>query len=446
MPDLESPVLFWFRRDLRLHDNCGLFHALSSGRTVIGCFVFDTNILDQLEDDDDARVTFLHQAVNRLQSEIQKKGGDLYVLHGQPEVEIPKLASTHSIQSIFTNHDDEPYARKRDALIRDWCHSKHISFHTFKDHHIFERDDVLKPDGKPYTVFTPYSKTWKNQMVESGLEADGTYSCFRTYASSELANWKNTLSDPMPTLEDLGFQPSSISFPDPYADLSIIQDYNRTRDIPSIEGTTRLGIHFRFGTISIREHARLALASNEVYLNELIWRDFYAVILCKFPHVVNGPFRVEYDQIEWRNNEAEFNLWCEGKTGYPLVDAGMRQLNQTGWMHNRVRMVVASFLAKHLLIDWRWGEHYFARKLLDYDLASNNGGWQWAAGCGTDAAPYFRIFNPTAQQKRFDPEMIYIRTWVPEIDSPDYPVPIVDHNMARERCLIVYRNGLNSLK
>lgn len=446
MNKIESPVLFWFRRDLRLHDNCGLFHALSSGHPVIACFLFDRHILDQLEDHDDARVSFIHQSVTQLKSEIQKRGGDLHVLHGLPEVEIPKLALTHSVHSIYANHDDEPYSLKRDSKLKDWSQSNHISFHTFKDHLIFERDDVLKPDGKPYTVFTPYSKTWKTRMIESGRESDGTLCCFRTFASSERKGWKNLPALPVPSLDDLGFQATTIAFPNPDVKLSIIQHYHQTRDIPSIDGTTRLGVHLRFGTISIREQARLACTTNEVYLNELIWRDFYAMILYHFPHVVEGPFRREYDQIEWRNTETDFHSWCEGKTGYPLVDAGMRQLNQTGWMHNRVRMVVASFLAKHLLIDWRWGEHYFARKLLDYDLASNNGGWQWAAGCGTDAAPYFRVFNPTAQQNRFDPGLAYVKSWIPELDTSEYPVPMVDHKFARERCLAVYKSGINSHK
>ncbi len=446
MINSESPVLFWFRRDLRLHDNCGLFHALSSGRQVIACFVFDTNILDQLEDCNDARVTFIHQAVSHLKTEIQKKGGDLFILHGQPEVEIPALVEAHSVQTIFANHDDEPYSLKRDEQIQKWCISTNRSFQTFKDHVIFERNEVVKPDGHPYTVFTPYSKTWKKIMVESGVLADGSYACFRSYPSSEINGWKQMPLSPIRSLKEIGFDPVVISFPSRECDHSILSNYHQSRDIPSINGTSKLGIHFRFGTISLRENARFALSVSEVYLNELIWRDFYAMILFHFPHIVSGPFRKEYEQIAWRNNEAEFDLWCVGKTGYPLVDAGMRQLNQTGWMHNRVRMVVASFLSKHLLIDWRWGEHYFARKLLDYDLASNNGGWQWAAGCGTDAAPYFRIFNPTAQQKRFDPDMRYIKTWVPEFDTSEYPEPIVEHNFARERCLSIYKSGINSPK
>ncbi len=443
-PDERS--LFWFRRDLRLLDNYGLTQALKSGKPVIGCFVFDPQILDQLEDRDDARVTFLHQQLHALQEEIQQKGGRLLVRYGKPEVEIPKIIQENRITALFTNHDDDPYGCQRDKQIQQQCAQNGVAFHTFKDHLIFERAEVLKPDGTPYTVFTPYSRKWKQQMLDSDLQEDGTPTCFAAYPSSHLSGWEQGRSEEIPELSEMGFLKSAITFPNTDVSTSLIQHYDQTRDFPGIQGTSRLGIHLRFGTISIRDIARQAFSLNETYLNELIWREFYAMILFHFPRVVISSFRPEYDQIEWRNNEDEFQMWCDGKTGYPLVDAGMRQLNNTGYMHNRVRMVTASFLTKHLLIDWRWGEAYFARKLLDFDLASNNGGWQWAAGCGTDAAPYFRIFNPTAQQKKFDPEFLYIKTWIKEWGTASYPIPVVEHSFARERCLKTYKIGLNRHK
>ncbi len=301
---------------------------------------------------------------------------------------------------------------------------------------------MTKADGLPYTVFTPYSKKWRKKL-ESEVDEKGAFTYFKSYPNEDyFHNFHQTTPLPNISLEDMKFQPTEIPIPSKTVAQKVISKYSELRNFPAIQGTSRLGIHFRFGTISIREKARKANKLNQTYLNELIWRDFYAQILANFPHVVGHPFRKKYDYIEWRNDEADFKKWCDGQTGYPIVDAGMRELNATGFMHNRVRMITASFLTKHLLIDWRWGEAYFAEKLLDFDLASNSGGWQWAAGCGTDAAPYFRIFNPTSQQKKFDKNYKYIEKWVPEFGTPRYAQPMVDHKMARERCLETYKAGL----
>ncbi|MCF8237813.1 MAG: DNA photolyase family protein [Saprospiraceae bacterium] len=442
----ESHSLFWFRRDLRLDDNHGLALALKSGNPVVGCFIFDPHILDRLEDRDDARVTFIHQRLQDLQKEIQRKGGQLLVRYGKPETEIPMILQAYHIAAIYTNHDEDPYGRQRDLHIQQYCEQKGIAFHTCKDHLIFERSEVLKPDGKPYTVFTPYARKWKQCLMDSGTDPEGTPRCMMAYTSERIGGWRQGQSDRIPALADMGFVSTDTSYPEKEVPRTLIEQYDQNRDFPAVHGTSKLGMHLRFGTISIRAIARKAFHLNETYLNELIWREFYAMILFHFPGVVTSSFRPGYDQIEWINSEDAFQKWCEGKTGYPLVDAGMRQLNATGYMHNRVRMVAASFLTKHLLIDWRWGEAYFARKLLDFELASNNGGWQWAAGCGTDAAPYFRIFNPTTQQKKFDPDCQYIKTWIEEWGTPAYPVPLVDHAFARERCLQTYRSGLNAHK
>jgi deoxyribodipyrimidine photo-lyase len=438
----EQPItLFWFRRDLRLHDNSGLLHALNSGLPVLPVFVFDTDILNDLADKTDARLTFLHREVEAMKQQLQSFGSDLVVRYGQPEQVIAALVKQLNIAKVYTNHDFEPYAKQRDARIQALLAEQNISFLTFKDHVVFQYDEILKDNGQPYVVFTPYSKKWKEKLRTSDA--------LSVYASDQKTDAylkKEAIQGfdfSMPTLAALGFEVSQIPIPERVVNQSLIANYTKNRDFPGLpNGTSRLGIHFRFGTISIREKARNALKINETYLNELIWRDFYAQILAHFPHVVDGPFRPEYSQIAWRDAPTEFALWCQGKTGYPLVDAGMRELNHTGFMHNRVRMVVASFLTKHLLINWQEGEAYFAEKLLDFDLASNNGGWQWAAGCGTDAAPYFRIFNPEEQMKRFDAQLVYVKKWVPEYGSPAYVKPIVEHRFARERCLKVYKEGL----
>jgi len=435
-----SVNFFWFRRDLRLEDNTGLFHALSSGLPVIPVFIFDRHILDKLEDKSDARVTFLHDTLSNLKTQLRSAGKDLLVFYGYPEDIWKSILSEWNFETVFANHDDESYARQRDEQIENILAGHRAGFKTYKDHLIFERDEVVKDDGLPYTVFTPYKRKWLQKIGD-----DYTVSpLLKPFGSESLVdhfmNFQH--STEMPQLESMGFKRSNIEIPSNQVAKEIIRQYDKNRDIPSLDATSKLGIHFRFGTISIRDKARKAFVLNATYLSELIWRDFYAMILHHFPHVEKGSFRPVYDQIEWRNNEEEFRAWCEGKTGYPIVDAGMRQLLTTGYMHNRVRMIVASFLTKHLLIDWRWGEAWFAEKLLDFDLASNNGGWQWAAGSGTDAAPYFRIFNPEAQTEKFDPEKKYIRKWVPEFGTPAYPKPIVDHKMARERCLSTYKKAL----
>lgn len=445
---------FWFRRDLRLEDNAGLYHALKGELPVIPLFIFDRNILDELEDKADARVSFIHQRITELQRELKKKDSTLLVRYGTPEQVWKQLAEEYRIGTVFTNHDYEPYALKRDKAVQQLLEEEGIAMRTFKDHVILERLEVAKADGDPYTVFTPYSRKWKEKLRSKMIAGNGDETnaldqsfYLQSYPSEEhLEKLAPLTPASIPTLQEMGFVLSRQDFPSREVSQGLIKNYDQTRDIPGIRGTSRLGVHFRFGTISIREKARRAARLNETYLNELIWRDFYAMILANFPHVATRSFRPEYDYIEWRNDENEFQQWCEGQTGYPMVDAGMRELNATGFMHNRVRMVTASFLTKHLLIDWRWGEAYFAAKLLDYDLASNNGGWQWAAGSGTDAAPYFRIFNPSSQLEKFDKDRRYTKRWVPEYDTASYVKPIVDHKEARERCLKVYREGLEKGK
>jgi len=451
MPSPPTSI-FWFRRDLRIEDNSGLYHALKSGFHVLPVFIFDRNILDDLPDKKDARVEFIHAAVSGLKAQLEGLGSTLIVLHGKPEELWPRLLEEHQVQAVFTNHDYEPYAVSRDNTLRGLLAARNIPFHTFKDHVIFEKDEVLKSNGTPYTVFTPYSKRWLEKLNTRLLEVPGSDGqllsvSFYLNAYPTEKYFHNFLPakapfPQLPTLQDLGFEPAGIEFPPTTVARSLIRNYDKTRDIPSLAGTSRLGVHFRFGTISIREKARNAQLLNATYLNELIWRDFYSQILGNFPHVVGHPFRAQYDRVEWRDAPEDLEKWKNGLTGYPIVDAGMRELNATGYMHNRVRMIVASFLSKHLLLDWRLGEAYFAQKLLDYDLASNSGGWQWAAGCGTDAAPYFRIFNPTEQTKKFDPEYKYIRKWVPEFGTPRYSMPMVEHRFARERCLAVYKKAL----
>jgi deoxyribodipyrimidine photo-lyase len=426
---------FWFRRDLRLYDNAGLYHALKSGHQVLPLFIFDTDILDQLDDKRDSRVYFIHQALSLLKNKLQALGSNLQVMHGKP-IEVWKaLLATFDIKEVYTNHDYEPYAISRDEAIRDYLFSQNVSLQTFKDQVIFEKNEVLKDDGTPYVVWTPYSKKWKERLNDFYLKSYPMDDYSRNFLSLPAA--------PMPSLTEIGFEATNDNFPTPVLNDELIRNYQNTRDFPAIDGTSRLSVHLRFGTVSIREITRQAKFLNEKFLNELIWREFYQMILWHFPHVTRQSFRKEYDGIEWRNDEGEFELWCKGETGYPIVDAGMRELNATGFMHNRLRMITASFLTKDLLIDWRWGEAYFAKKLIDFELASNNGGWQWAAGTGVDAAPYFRIFNPSSQAGKFDPAGVYIRKWVKEIDELTYPLPIVDHQLARERVLNAYKNALN---
>lgn len=428
--------LCWLRRDLRLLDQAALYHALKSSNPVVPVFVFDTNILNDLEDKHDRRVTFIHDTLNDLQVKLSKLGSTLDIYYGTPQEAFEHWTSHYDVQEVFTNIDYEPYAVKRDADIAKRLKEKGIGFHQYKDQVIFDRDEVMKDNGEPYTVFTPYSKKWKTLLNEYYLQAYPTENYFRNFFKQKTKK--------VPSLRAIGFLAGDRGFPSMRIKDSVIKNYDKTRDLPGIEGTTHIGLHLRFGTMSIRELADRANQLNETFLGELIWRDFFQMILWHFPHVVEHSFRREYDNIRWRNNEKEFQQWCDGQTGYPLVDAGMRELNTTGFMHNRVRMVVASFLTKHLLIDWRWGEAYFAKKLLDYDLAANNGNWQWAAGCGCDAAPYFRVFNPTLQRERFDPSFEYIRKWVPEFEELTYVKPMVAHEQARKRVLEVYKAALAS--
>lgn len=444
-------TLFWFRRDLRLDDNAGLYRALCAEHPVLPVFIFDRHILDKLEDRRDARVTFLHDTITALKAQLQALGSDLIVRYGRPEDVWPQLLHEYDVAAVYTNKDYEPYAHERDARVKALLADAGATLEAFKDHVIFEEKEVLSKTGGVYTVFSPYARTWKAKLAErmdTTPAADGTpvpiSYYLKPYPNADYFGklYQVDAASELPTLADMGFERSEIAIPDTQVSQGLIKQYDATRNFPALAGTSRLGIHFRFGTISIREKARKAQALNETFLNELIWRDFYAQILANFPHVASRSFRPEYDNIPWRNDEAQYRAWCEGRTGYPIVDAGMRELNATGHMHNRVRMITASFLTKHLLIDWRMGEAYFAAKLLDFDLASNNGGWQWAAGSGTDAAPYFRVFNPTSQMEKFDADLVYVRRWVPEYGTARYPAPIVDHKLARERCLETYKQAL----
>ena len=419
------------RRDLRLQDNTGLYHALNENKEVVPIFIFDTNILDKLEDKTDHRVEFILDSLALIQHQLEKLGSSLLIFHGDPA----EIFKSLTPKAVYTNHDYEPYARKRDEEIKSILTDKGIALKTFKDQVIFEKEEVIKEDGKPYTVFTPYSRKWKSLLTSAHLKSYPTENHFESF--------KKIKPIPLPTIDEIGFKATGLPFPERVVKQSIVEKYDQQRNFPAIEGTTKLSVHLRFGTVSIRKLAQLAHRKNEVWLNELIWRDFYHMILWHFPHVEKHSFKPAYDQIQWRHEEKDFAAWCEGKTGYPIVDAGMRELNSIGFMHNRVRMIVASFLTKHLLIDWRWGEAYFAKKLLDFDLAANNGGWQWAAGSGCDAAPYFRVFNPILQTEKFDPELKYIKKWVPELGTVNYPKPIVDHKFARERSLKTYKEALN---
>lgn len=432
-----NTALFWFRRDLRFDDNAGLFHALKSGLAVLPVFIFDTDILHQLEDKRDKRVDLIHQRLTELNSELQKHGSALLVKYGNPVDILPALCEQFKVSQLFLNEDYEPDAIARDNEIRRIVASRNIAFHSFKDQVIFAKNEVLKPDGTPYSIFTAYSNKWKLLLSETTIPAYNSEALLDAFYKSN--------SFTMPSLAEIGFEATGVSWKAPQLSDDVLKSYSETRNFPAVgNGTSHLSVHLRFGTLSIRKMVQKALATNEQFLNELIWREFFMMILYHFPKVVRLSFKPGYDEIKWRNDKAEFEKWCEGKTGYPLVDAGIRELNATGLMHNRVRMVVASFLIKHLLIDWRWGEAYFAQKLLDYDLAANNGNWQWTAGSGCDAAPYFRIFNPTEQLKKFDAQLQYVRRWVPEIDLPSYPTPIVEHSFARNRVLEEFKRALYS--
>ena len=429
-------ALFWHRRDLRIDDNAGLFKALSQQTDVQPLFIFDSNILDALSPSDQ-RVLFIHEALKTLKKAYRNLGSDLLVVHGDPKTLIPELALQHGVKAVYTNRDYEPYAVKRDQLIFQKLSELNIEFIGTKDHVIFEKNEIVKDDGLPYTVFTPYSRKWKSRLNQDHLKIKDI--------NSLQSNFRKNRSFEFPALEQLGFQNTKTQdFPGSVVEEILLNQYKDKRDLPAANGTSRLSVHLRFGTISIRALAKQALANSETYLNELIWREFYQMILFHFPHSIDRAFKPAYDYIVWETNEEHYQAWCEGRTGYPMVDAGMRELNQTGFMHNRVRMVTASFLTKHLLLDWRLGEAYFAEKLIDFELASNVGGWQWAAGTGCDAAPYFRVFNPESQQQKFDPKFEYIKQWIPEYGTAQYPRPIVEHSFARNRAIARYKEGLKS--
>ena len=437
MKDISNgTAIYWLRRDLRLHDNHALYQALRSELPVIPIFIFDRNILEELPRDD-ARVTFIHDTLNTLKQDLSKHGSDLKVYYGDPIEIYKEILSAYQVKVIYSNRDYEPYALTRDKKVRRLIEAEGGAYYDYKDHVITDRREILSNSDKPYTVFTPYKKKWLARLEEHGIQQ---------YPSEQKLDHLAKLDrQPIITLDEMGFTRSSMSIPELTVAQGVIKNYDKTRDYPGIDnGTSRLGIHFRFGTISIREKALKAQQLNATFLSELIWRDFYSQIIYNFPHVVDSAFRAKYDTISWRTDESDLQAWKDGQTGYPMVDAGMRELNATGHMHNRVRMVTASFLTKHLLINWRMGEAYFAEKLLDFDLASNNGGWQWASGSGTDAAPYFRIFNPTSQLHKFDKELIYVKKWIPEYGTDAYPEPIVDHKYARQRCLDTYKAVLNN--
>jgi deoxyribodipyrimidine photo-lyase len=430
---MKKISLCWFRRDLRTEDQTALFYSLQQEEQVLPLFIFDRHILDALEDKTDARVTFIYQQIASLKAFFEKQGSSMLVRYGHPEQIFQELVEEFEVQTVYTNRDYEPYSQSRDTQVEALLAKKNIPFLTFKDQVIFEPGEILNGSGEFYKVFTPFSRNWLEKFRQTRVQP------------LPEANWKNLFPcSPLPfiTLSEMGFEASSLEIPSTQVEDAILKEYEAQRNFPAVPGTSRLGIHLRFGTLSIRSLALKAASLNATYLNELIWREFYMMILGNAPQVVDRAFKPQYDRIPWRTNEEDFQAWCEGRTGYPIVDAGMRELNATGFMHNRVRMIVASFLTKHLLIDWRWGDAYFAKKLLDFELASNNGGWQWAAGTGTDAQPYFRVFNPDSQTEKFDKDLRYIKKWVPELGTSSYPQPIVEHKFARNRAIETYKKAL----
>jgi len=429
--DDKKVCIHWFRRDLRLRDNTALNKALKSGSPVVPIFIFDTNILAELPKDD-ARFSFIYDQLFNIQKTLSEKGASLYCFHGKPLSCWKEVLNKFDVEAVYVNKDYEPYALNRDKEILSFLEKEGIAMRFFKDQVIFEEDEIVKDDGNPYTVFTPYKNKWLRnfEKIDISPERITSFSSF----------FKGRAS--FPSLEDLGFVKSSIVV-QPYS-LEGLDFYAETRDIPSLNATSYLSPHLRFGTVSIRAIIHQLNDAKGTFLSELVWREFFMQILYHFPHVVKHNFKSKYDRIRWINSESDFEKWKAGKTGYPMVDAGMRQLNETGYMHNRVRMIVAGFLCKHLLIDWRWGEAYFAEKLLDYELSSNNGNWQWAAGTGCDAAPYFRIFNPIEQLKKFDKDHAYIKKWILEFGTSTYPDPMIDHTFARKRALETYKKGLEN--
>ena len=429
-------VVHWFRRDLRWHDNRSLHAALTSGFDVLPLFVFDKNILDKLDKRDDSRVTFLHDRLQSMQKTATDLGSGILAVHGDPKEVFTKLLASGNVKAVYANEDYEPYALNRDSAIRSLLESSGIPFHTFTDHVIQAPGEVLKPDGTPYTVFTPFSKRWHANLTQENMAV--------AHSEKHLDRLMAWQALQIPSLAEMGFKRSTISAPEAKIVPEVLKAYAEKRDVPSVQGTSRISVHLRFGTLSIREAANEGFRHSEKWLTELIWRDFYQAIMHAFPHSMSDAFRPQYDRVPWRHSDEDFVRWQNGTTGYPLVDAGMRELLSTGFMHNRVRMVVASFFCKHLLLDWRLGERHFARHLLDFELASNVGGWQWAAGSGCDAAPYFRVFNPTAQLQKFDPQQNYVKRWIPEYGTSAYPEPMVDHKMARQRAIDTYKEALAS--
>ena len=426
----ENFSVFWFRRDLRLDDNLGLNAALSSGLKVIPIFIFDTEIINKLEKND-LRIKMIHAALVKLNDAMLGNRCNVGMYLGNPKAVFESLLKKYKIKSVYTNRDYEPYALERDKSIKSFLEKKNVTYKSFKDQVIFEKDEVVKDDGNPYKVYTPYSRKWIEKLNARGFETCKSETKLNSLASLEL---------PYLTLKEIGFDEKKFDIPLFNIDFKTIEKYEETRNFPYLNSTSRIGAHLRFGFVSIRKLVEKAhKKSNKTYLKELIWREFFMQILWHFPYTQEKSFKPKYDRIKWLNNYEEFKKWCEGNTGYPLVDAGMRELNQTGFMHNRVRMLVGSFLCKHLLIDWRWGEKYFAKKLLDYEMSSNVGNWQWVAGCGVDASPYFRIFNPKEQIKKFDKDFKYIKKWVPEFQSSLYPKEIIDHKFARNRCLETFK-------
>ena len=433
---MKQPLnIFWFRRDLRLDDNVGFYQALKSGKPVLPIFIFDKEILDDLPEDD-ARVTFIFDTLQSMRKTLQdERNSSIAMFYSTPKEVFKQLIEDYDINTVFTNHDYEPYAKTRDNAIKDVLAKNDINFKTYKDQVIFEKDEVVKKDGDPYVVYTPYMRTWKDNFKNYDLNI--------YYTNEYLDNLVKNTRLPNVSLSDMGFKTSSQKIAEYTVTPTLIQEYEDKRNFPAKDATSRLGPHLRFGTVSVRKMVKKAIAeNNEIFWQELIWREFFMQILWHYPETQTKAFKSKYDNIKWRNNKDEFEAWKTGKTGYPLVDAGMRELNETGFMHNRVRMLVGSFLCKHLLIDWRWGEAYFAEKLHDYEMASNVGNWQWVAGSGVDAAPYFRIFNPTTQIDKFDKDHKYIKKWVPDYQELTYPQPIVDHKAARERCLKVYKEAV----
>lgn len=428
---MDNISIFWFRRDLRLEDNVGLFHALSEESSVLPIFIFDSDIIDELPSDD-PRVQFIYQNLQKINTLLKEYNSGLKVYKGKPLNVWKEILEEYDVSEVFTNRDYEPYALQRDAEIADLLKSNDVEFNSYKDQVIYEKDEVTKDDGLPYTVYTPFKNKWLSHFnPEQHLPV----------ASESLTNFYKWDSQ-FPSQSDLEFESSDRKVK-PFT-LREVENYEELRNFPATDGTSYLSPHLRFGTIGIRQLVASVRTKSDVFLSELIWREFFMQILHHFPRVLTENFKTKYDGIEWRNNKEEFEKWCNGETGYPMVDAGMRELNSTGYMHNRVRMVVASFLCKHLLIDWRWGEAYFAKKLLDYEASSNNGNWQWAAGTGCDASPYFRVFNPHQQLKKFDKDLDYVRKWVPEYFSFGYVPEVVEHKFARERCLERYKAGINA--